>query len=420
MANFDYLLLPDITTFSCPPAELIRVSPDEDGTPLPEEFRGRVMVDVIHDGNNIPEEFLRDDDGCSFDLGDKLNHHFFVERDWGAELVAACLSSALHLEGYHRINLARALLDFARFPGSTPKAADFMSRFAINYPFSKYLSYQQKMKVLENHYDAISDYMDGIIRDKLVKIAVHTYDELNPSATRRPAVSVLTRSYGHQRDFEIPVGLFDPLFPSEFAAVTAERILSSRIELKLEETAIHVADNYPYALPDGSVEVRFQVWSFFDHLKRYFEAAFPQAEHDERLETTPRDMVWHMLLDTNLRSAQSDSLRSYLHMYRRPPDGREQLFQQARTEYQHITQFLWQNYHELVVRFRSSVERPSALAIEVRKDLVYDFDGSRPLRPRTHDAQLIARVIASAIQEYFQFDRQAKASAQLLQDPRYF
>lgn len=399
------------------PFEMVPVVPDPKGTPCMRLFRDRVMIDVIHDGNCIPEKFLmnRDEPGNHQILTD----NYCRERDWGAELLASLLASALHLQGYYRVNIARTLLDFGRFPGITDKSADHMTRFAINYPFSKWLLFDQKKEVLEDYYDKISSGMDAAIRHKLVKIAIHTYDEHNPSASRRPAISIVTRSHGHQRGLEIPVGMFDSLVPDELAEFTADRILASRIALTLEESAIPAAQNYPYSLPEGSVEVRSQVWYFFRYVQECYEAATPALLQLDGT-PTPRDMIWNMLLDTNLRSTQSESLRSYLHMFRKPPAGLESLFREARVEYEKIASFIRQSQSELIVKYRNSMERPSSLLIEIRKDLIGTFNGDKLDQLQLDDAQLIARTIAAAIQTYLMNDRLAKATALEQRDRRYY
>lgn len=407
------MLSNSLSTDPTEPLEHILVDPDPDGSPCPEVLRDRVMVDAIHDGNHVPAHFMIDADQVPIDRAG-LEERFRRERDWGAELVARCLASALHVPGYWRVNTARVLLDFGRFPGITPKSADHMNRFAINYPFSERLSHAQKTDLLENQYDRISEGMDRAIRDKQLKVAIHTYDERSPSASRRPAVSILTRSHGHAQGFGIPVQLYDPAFPHELAEFTADRLLRARIGLTLEEAAVRVAHNYPYSLPEGSVEVRAQVWFFFDWVRRHYEAIHPTAAG------SPREMVWDMLMDTNLRSAQSETLRSYLHMYRKPPGGVRQRFRDARDEYARIVRFIDANRDALVDRYLNSSIRPSSILLEVRKDLIWNFDRQgMPLGPREEDARFLARHIAAAIRDYLCTDRPAKEGAMRETDPRY-
>lgn len=400
------------------PYELVPVDPDPEGFPLPVDCRSRVCVDVIHDGWILPETYLTNADGEAVETRASLVEEFERERDWGASLVAGALASALHLPSFFRVTTARSLLDFGRFPGITHEGADYLRRYAINYPFSERLGFAGKRSLLEEHYDGISDGMDTQIRGRLLKIGVHTYDEHNPSMTRRPAVSLLTRSLGHQEQFDLPQGVFDPLFPGQLVEYTADRILRARIALSLEEAAIYTADNYPYALPEGSVEVRSQVWFYFQYLRGRYEQAHP-AHADELADPrSPRNLVWSMLLDTNLRSSESELLRSFLHMYRRPPSGLEGVFQRSRTEYEQIRAFAEAHDHHLVQEFRNS-ERTSSLGLEVRKDIVWQFEDGRPVGPKPDAARVLARVIAEAIRTYFEHDLPRKQWAQAARDPRF-
>ena len=235
---------------------------DPDATILPEKTRDTILIDVIHDGDWIPEEFTLDENGKPIPEEQFLDAYYY-ERDWGASMVAGEIASFLGLPGHYSVNVARVLMDFGRFPGPTPKDADHLHRFALNYPFSKLLSYQQKKRVLENYYDDISGIMENAISGKDIKIAIHTYDTHNKTGTIRPHLSLLTRSFGYQNENEMPYGVFDPLYPDVLAEFTCDRVLRDRISLTLEKIGLPVAHNYPYLLPDGSVEMRSQVWLFF-------------------------------------------------------------------------------------------------------------------------------------------------------------
>ena len=406
----DHLLPANIVTEDLPPVERVAVEPDPEGTPCLESFRDRIAIDAIHDGPCVPARFLRSVPEAA------LHEAYRRERDWGAELVASALASALHLRDYMRVTTARVLLDFGRFPGTTPPRAEFLDRFAINHPFSQYLDHSQKRQLLEDYYDPISAAMESMLESALLKIAVHSYDERNPTDTRRPAVSIITRPHGHHRYFEMPVGVFDPLFPGQLAEYTADRILRARLALALEENAIYVADNYPYPLPEGSVEVRSQVWSFFRWVRHRFEKEWPLPEDAPPERREARALMWEMLQDTNLRSADSESLRSHLHMYRRANPERAKIFDIARREYEQIAAYIQADDGKIVRTYRNDMDRPSALVIEVRKDLVWDLERSRP---KVDDARLLARTLAAAIQTYLTEDRPAKAKAFACRDPRY-
>jgi hypothetical protein len=402
--DFSQPLSAGLVEQTAPPLTAVPVTPDPDGFPCPDALRSELMVDVIHDGNHVPPAFLRDADGKRFPGAANLPARHRLERDWGAELVAGRLAAALALPHFYRVNLARVLVDFGRFPGITPPSADYLQRFAINHPFSDWLGHAQKTAVLEECYDQISAAMDAAIRGKRLKIAIHTYDERNASRTRRPAVSILTRPRGLHFDHQIPVGLFDPLFPSDLALFTADRLLRSRLALTLEEHALHVEDNYPYSLPEGSVEVRAQVWYFFLHLQQAFDEA-----HPTNVRNSAQAMVWRMLFDTNLRSAESEALRSYLHMFRHPPRAEMERFSAARHEYERIANFMQANHAAVVEGYKTSLARPSTILVEVRKDLVWDFAA---MQPRVEQATFIARAIAEAVQTYLVVDRPARKAAE--------
>ncbi|MCC6133528.1 MAG: hypothetical protein IT186_26650 [Acidobacteria bacterium] len=373
---------------------------------IPEAFRGRILVDAIHDGSRIPPEYLVREDGSSIAPGE-IRSHFELDRDWGASLVASRLAGALGLDGYYRVNVARVLMDYGRFPGSTTAGADYLSRFAINYPFSEWLSHDARRRLLEEQYDACSRGMEDATRGKKIKIACHTYDRKNPSGTLRPHVSLVTRSLAYQRDSRMPVGVFDPLYPDVLAEFTADRVLTDRISLDLEKRGIPVAHNYPYCLPEGSIEVRAQVWYFFDFVRRRFEAERPETVSDPAFRA-----VWEMLLDTNRRSAESDTLRSYIHFFRRPPSGLEDMFHRVRRAYDEVRKKIESNDRQIVTEYRYSEERLSTIAIEVRKDLVWEFsEEDRPVRPRPEVAGRIAEAIAAAVLRYLAEDLSERKSS---------
>ncbi len=380
------------------PVRRVEVRPD-DPFPYPEGFRRRVVVDVIHDGDTIPSRFLVDRSG------DPIPAHLYratyvQERDWGAAMVAWGIAEGLGIGGFYHVDIARALLDFGRFPGSTPPEAGYQDRYAINFPFSALLGHDQKRALLEEVYDRISNDLEASIDGALLKIAVHTYDPRNRSGTRRPMVSILTRSLTYDRTSRLNFNVFDPLYPDELLEFSCDRVLRDRLSLTLEKNRLHVAHNYPYLLHDGSLEVRSQVWFFFRYLRREFERAFPDTAYEPAYK-----QVWRTLLDTNLRSSTSEALRSYLHLYRRVPAEELPRYQEAHRAYCHIRDFLEADRRKVVHRYRVAPDRPSSLAIEVRKDLVWEFDSlGRPRAPRFDRAREIGRVIARAVAIYLRED----------------
>ncbi len=381
------------------PFEFVDVAENPDGA-LEPSVRPRVLVHTVHDGDLLPPRFA----DAWGDVDDPvLLQTFARERDWGANLVAKHLAHALGLRIYGRVRLARVLLDFNRFPGTTPPGnRDPLERLAINPPFSERLSHADKMALLDE-YDHISELLEPHLHDKLIVIGVHTYDELNPSATSRPHLSVVDRPAGYQREAAMPYGVFDPMYPDVLGESSCSRILRDRISLNLERVGFRVSGNHPYALPEGSIEVRSQVWYFFSFLRRRYEREHPASVGDPA-----HGLVWDMLLNTNLRDAKAESLRGYLHRYRKVAPEEAALFSAARVAYERIERFVENT--DVLQQYRRSANRPSSLALEVRKDLLCEMDPQTGLpRPATASmrevAKQIAAVVAGAIRTYFESDR---------------
>jgi hypothetical protein len=370
----------------------------------PEAHRSRLFVLTVHDGDVIPQRFREHPDGTPTVPLDLLERAHVRERDWGANLVAHNLAQQLGLPCYGRVRIARVLLDFNRFPGSTPPGThDPLQRLSINPPFASTLSHAQKMDLLDV-YDRISDHMEACFRDKLIVLCVHTYDERNPSATSRPHLSLVNIPAGYQRDARMPHGVFDPIYPDVLGESTCSRILRDRISLNLERKGFRVSSNHPYALPEGSIEVRAQVWYFFNYLRGRFEAELPATATDEAY-----TLVWQMLLNTNLRQALPEALWGHLHRYQRAAPGNEALFREAAAAYDRIRRFI--DEADVCRDYRRNPERPSSLALEVRKDLLCELDPTslhpQPATLRMQQrAEVIGRVIADAMRTYLEQDRE--------------
>jgi hypothetical protein len=390
------------TTKETAPFELVPVAPqDRVAEPrLPKEVRRLIVIDTVHDGTFIPEQLVSSPEVRPLEKSGELWRHYVVERDWGANMVAYHLARALGLEGHYRTNTARVMMDYNRFPGSSPPKADHFHRLAISKPLADVLTYDQKREILERYYDRISDGMEQAIEGKLIKIAVHTYDPYNLSLTERPEVSLITRSESYQINSHLPFGLFDPLFPDALVESTCEPVLRDRIALTLEKLGVRVEHNYPYCLPDGSLEVRCQPWMFFQHLRGLFNERYP-----DRVGRPSYERVWHMLLNTNHRRADSEVLFGYLHRFRRPSHGAGAEMAASRRAYEAIAEFLCER-PDLVERFRRNPRRMSALGIEVRKDLLWHFDDEDPAMPLVDNARTIGEKIADAVVTYFEKDRQ--------------
>lgn len=392
------------------PIEFVKVAPKTDRV-----YKDDIMLYSVHGGDVIPEIFYQ---GIAHAFrGSKrrsaeVQKRYAIEKDWGANQIAEGLAAELGCGGFWRINIARVLLDFGRFPGITPLGADHMDRSAINYPFAQALNFKLKRDLLEKIYDGISAEIEKATMGKLIKIGLHSYDHRNPTfshyqGTIRPEASLIFRSASFQLLKHMPHGLFDPLFPDQLAEYTADRKLTSRVSLVLEKGGVAVSNNFPYLLPDGSVEVRSQIWSFFKYLQSVHKEAYPEHQDDPTY-----DLVWAMLLDTNLRCSESEALRSYIHMYRNPPKGRHKVFRAAQHAYEAIKGFFEENSTELIDRFRFSRHRLSTMALEVRKDLIWNFHDDHTWDPylgeegpKRENIRNLTALIAQALDIYMQEDR---------------
>ncbi|MCA9681894.1 MAG: N-formylglutamate amidohydrolase [Myxococcales bacterium] len=387
-----------------PPLIHALVTPSGEFT-LPEPLRDRVSVFTVHDGQAIPRRFRLRADGTPLVDPQMLEREFVRMRDWGANLVAEELASALGAPSYARCRVARVLLDFNRFPGSTPPdTEDALEALAISPFYGRALDHRQKTDLLESFYDPISSAIEDTLANSLIGMAVHTYDEVHASNNKRAHISIINLALSYQRYNRLPFGVFDPMYPDHLAESTCSRILRDRMSLNLERSGFRVTHNHPYALPDGSVEMRAQVWHFFRFVRRAFEEACPDTVGDPSYER-----VFTMLFDTNLRLAEAEDLRSYLHRFRRVSNGRRAGLLAALEAYERIAEFVRDS--SVVQAYRRSPNRPSSVGLEVRKDLICTFDEKTGLPLPTTDAQRgvareIAGAIAGAIRTYFDTDRQ--------------
>ena len=396
------------------------VPSERSGTEIRNPLADKIFIYSIHGGDVIPAKYFQSLSNIYPDESDRareIHRCYSIEKDWGANQIAQGLSQQLGLAGYWRINIARVLMDFGRFPGITQPGASHLDRYAINFPFSYALGFEEKRQLLASYYDAISKVFEKETEGKILKLGIHTYDLLNPRVhfqevgTVRPDVSLIFRPTSFQETHKMPHGIFDPLFPDQLAEVTADRRLTSRVSLNLEKAGIAVSHNFPYSLPDGSVEVRSQIWTFFKFLKNTFD-----QQHGDMGEDPAYTLVWDMLLDTNLRSSQSEVLRSYLHMFRNPPKESAQFFKTARVAYQTISGFMNNNREELLLNYRNRADRLSTLAVEVRKDLVWKFKDIQTWEPifgeeglRRDNVDYVSGLLADAIHHYFREDKSVKS-----------
>lgn len=388
----------DLTVSDTAPVIDFVPTPASGAVALPDKVTRRVLVYAVHDGDSLPRQLLMDPSGRPVPV-DRYVDRYLQERDWGAWPVARALAGHLGLRGAHRVRTARVLMDFGRFPGETRGDEGHLQRFAINRPFNELLSWRQKRRVLAQTYDRCSDHLEQAILDSTLFIGLHTYDPRGPTGRLRTDVSLIARPFGYRELNVFPLPSYDRLYPRELAQFTADRILLDRLSLTLEKARVMVGHDFPYLLPEGALEVRSQVFFFFRWLRDRFEEQHPDTVGDEAFE-----LVWDMLLDTNQRSVDSEALRSYLHRYREAPMGRKKRFRRTSDAYGHIREYLADG--EVARAYRNRPDRPSSLAIEVRKDLVMDFDeAGRPLGVKDEAVDRIARLLARAVAIYAAEDR---------------
>ena len=111
----------------------------------------------------------------------------------------------------------------------------------------------------------------------------------------------------------MPADIFDPIYPDVLADYTVDRVLVSRLSLNLEKEHIAVGNNYPYLLPEGAMEVRHQVWRFFDWLHKKFTLDFPDTRQDPAYNGCLANAARHKLPQCRI-----SPLRSMVHLYRAP------------------------------------------------------------------------------------------------------
>lgn len=377
------------------PVEFVPVEPQGVHGPALDED---VLVFTLHDGDQVPRDLWGERSDEVLARPD-VRRAYLLERDWGADRVASHLARELGLSGYVRLNLARMVLDFGRFPGTSRVGEAYLTRHCMFPPVEHLLSEPTIHEVLGRFYDGTSHELTQRFASKKLTLAVHTYDTFNITGTQRPELSLVTRSLDYQTQSTIPAWLFDPLFPPILGETVVDRRLAFRMALDLEQEGYPTTLDYPYTMPAGSVEIRAQVWFFFRHLRRAFVQAFPETR-----ERPEYQRVWQMLLDPARRAPEAEQLRAYLHRYRTAPAGCGELFARARQAYARIQEFLGTNRAELVDGYRNSPSRPSTFGFEVRKDRLAWIDPERGTVEPQPDADAyacrVARVIAGSVLGY--------------------
>jgi len=454
------------------------LSPPGDDTPgrWGADEAEEVVLHTIHAGDVIPafiREHLSPEEHAHLEA---MHQH---EKDWGSDLVCAAIARELNLRGHYRVNIARCVMDFGRFPGIDPPGSSLLDRLAISDWLAQRIGHQ-RVRILLDYYDQISRAYEEMLwwsdapllepedeelplvptrrgaRPRQLSIAVHTYDRYNKEHTLRPPISLIYRSRTYEQRRTMHPGPFDRLFPDELAEFTADRCLIAGIAHTFEKMNVGVADNHPYSMPDGSLEIRAQVWFFFRYLRQRFAPIEQQlvSDPDCPLEQAHFELVWKMLSDTNLRETIAATLQSYLHDFRRADNIRLLLTGAAGTQpldqrfldrcvqaYGHIARLVDQRAEKYPDQLRVVQEyrlhgfsgfRPSSLGLEVRKDLVWEFldpaqmvrhpDGSWLTpnattswrRPKIGDGareyyiDLTAEYLSAAIRSYLVSDRREK------------
>ena len=90
----------------------------------------------------------------------------------------------------------------------------------------------------------------------------------------------------------------------------------------------------------GYLAYAYQLQGRDREAERLYEEAHPRS-----LQEPAFTMVWNMLFNTNLRRADSEALRGYLHRYRKPPEGQDALYAKARAAYEKIGKFIKSERH---------------------------------------------------------------------------
>ncbi len=369
-----------------------------------EEWDRHVIVDVIHDGAHIPptlEPLL----GSNGTLDPRVSAAYMRERDWGAAAVADRLAFHLGLRGYQSQQSARVLCDYNRFRGHTQPGSGHLGRRALFPPTSELLSHAASEQVLVECYDGVtrglfdraSEAFEGTpVRDsRLLRLAVHTYDDRAGEGHRRPKTSLIFTPFEYHEFARLPTNVYAPVFPDRLAEFTADRTLAYRVALLLEKNYLPVAVNSPYFLPLGGAEMRLQVWCYMQHL---------------------REQVG--ILGNDQEIARFEPLWPALNSVDEPWGGRT--IEPETTALLHdLTKFIERNRFEMVERYRYSAYRPNAMEVEVRKDIVWKGSWQRlddgfdafvpePGGIRLDEVDRVASVMAEGIRTYLTQDQPEK------------
>ncbi len=354
-----------------------------------------ICLFTLHDGDAVPRDALGTD-ADTVAAHPELNAAFVRRRDWGASLVAREIGDALGLKRRANVPLARVILDAGRFPGVSPRGVPPSTRRAVSPPLADLITGETKHHLIAHYYDAIARGLARWMTDARIILNVRTYMPDGPHCRPASSIQIVNRRMRYTAQDpspgQPPDGVFDPLFPATLFGPNCNRSLMLQTVVDQAPDARAARLDHAYMMPEGSVEIRTQVWAFFRFLRRRFNEVFPRTRDDIAYRIT-----WAMLLDVTRRSLDAELLRGYLHSYREAPADQRALFAEARRAYVAIGRFLDLHQETLVHGYRFSTERPSCITVEVRKDLFFELDLERGTARRRADAVDNARAVAQGI-----------------------
>ncbi len=417
-----------------------------------------ILIDTIHDGYLIPPgveaEYARD---RSFQA--EFHRTFNDERDLGAFNVCFALAAFLGLDRFYRVTVARNLLDFGRFPGVSPPEEAHLDRLSIFGPLAPYLVQHGLVDGVLEIYDSISAEIESAIeatiegdlerrareegaglpfrredlvgsldhaRHHFLRIAVHTFD---PKAAgeygKRPEVALVHRSRSIEEEGRVPRGAYSGFLPERLLAFTADRLLKAAVTTSLEAAWVPEFSDYPYKLPDGSVEMRMQIWLWYRYLRACFERHQTAAKleklkmKDKAIELvtpgkkesdwkTPYELFWMALSNPNQRHLYTRIIHGFLNHRTFPhelpaaqldPEDLQELLGE-------VSDFYRDHKGEVARRYRYGGARPSTIVVEVRKDIAVDPEGSAR----------VGAAIAAGVRDYYEtwLPKKSAAAAEIV------
>lgn len=406
-------------------------------------FEDTLLIDTIHDGYIIPEEL---ENGYKTDqnLQDEITASIIPERDWGASLVAQAVAETLGISGFHEVLLARNVLDFGRFPGISRPRSQHLDRLSVSGPLSAYIRDHCPDEIL-SYFEKISDQMEKQVNKRLdatgqvgerrirnsrfIRLAIHTFDPYGGDGVRRPMVGIIHRSRSIAKHDALPDGVFSRLYPDELAAFSADRLLKSSLSCCFEKYYIPEVSDKPYMLPEGSVEMRIQVWLWFQYLRACFEE---QA----------RDDYENLLGDTDVIKGDYDGYKKYWTTVMNPTAIRPTTrviaaflegklnesgnlgvdLQSARKIHRAVSDFFKRSKKHksglptILGKYQYDAYRPSCIAIEIRKDAICHgrtkwVDGKclfKYRKPKEENIKMLAQCIAEGLLLYRQLQDEKK------------